>query len=315
MKKVTKKSLAIVPPSKESGLYETDPYMPKMHTVTVCIGKRASGKSVAIVNLIEKMKFDYTIVVSPTISSNKELMDRLNVEYSFEDIDDISVIDQIKQIVVDEAEDLVRYQNEMERYKKLMSDLKKGVVVQDNELLEFYGNDQFQPPTHRFNGRKPRIACFFDDCLGSMIYSKPRKLNALATYSRHIGQMPEGGSIGISLFFAIQSFKCKTGGLTPTIKNQATNIILFKSKDIKELKDVAESVGGEVSEETFMKVYETAIGEGKNHEFLMIDLHKKKEHPSCFRQRFDTFIIPEDLDKNEKNEPIKDMKHNKPSEK
>jgi hypothetical protein len=148
-----------------------------------------------------------------------------------------------------------------------------------------------------------------------MIYSKPRKLNALATYSRHIGQMPEGGSIGISLFFAIQSFKCKTGGLTPTIKNQATNIILFKSKDIKELKDVAESVGGEVSEETFMKVYETAIGEGKNHEFLMIDLHKKKEHPSCFRQRFDTFIIPEDLDKNEKNEPIKDMKHNKPSEK
>jgi hypothetical protein len=298
MKKVTKKSLAIVPPSKESGLYETDTFMPKMHTVTICIGKRASGKSVAIVNLIEKMKFDYSIVVSPTISSNKELMDRLNVEHVFEDVDDISAIDQIKQIVVDEAEDLVRYQNEMERYKKLMSDLKKGVVVQDNELLEFYGEDQFEPPKHRWNGRKPRIACFLDDCLGSMIYSKPRKLNALATYSRHIGQMPEGGSIGISLFFAIQSFKCKTGGLTPTIKNQCTNIILFKTKDAKELKDIAESVGGEVDEDIFMKVYDKAIGDGKNHEFLFIDLHKKKEHPSCFRQRFDTFIIPEELNKN-----------------
>ena len=315
MKKVTKKNLAIVPPSKESGLYETDTFMPKMHTVTVCIGKRASGKSVAIVNLIEKMKFDYTIVVSPTISSNKELMDRLNVEYSFDDIDDISVIDQIKQIVVDEAEDLVRYQNEMERYKKLMSDLKKGVIVQDNELLEFYGEDQFEPPKHRWNGRKPRIACFFDDALGSMIYSKPRKLNALATYSRHLGQMPEGGSIGISLFFAIQSFKCKVGGLSPTIKNQCTNIILFKTKDLKELKDVADSVGGEVDEETFIKVYEKAICEGKNHEFLFIDLHKKPHHPSCFRQYFDTFIIPEELDKTEKNEVVKEMKDNKPSEK
>ena len=298
MKKVTKKSLAIVPPSKESGLYETDTFMPKMHTVTVCIGKRASGKSVAIVNLIEKMKFDYTIVVSPTISSNKELMDRLNVEHAFEDVDDLSAIDQIKQIVIDEAEDLVRYQNEMERYKKLMSDLKKGVVVQDNELLEFYGEDQFEPPTHRWGGRKPRIACFFDDALGSMIYSKPRKLNALATYSRHVGQLPEGGSIGISLFFAIQSFKCKVGGLSPTIKNQATNIILFKTKDAKELKDVAESVGGELDEDTFMKVYEKAICDGKDHEFLFIDLHKKPNHPSCFRQRFDTFIIPEELNEN-----------------
>jgi len=298
MKKVVKKNLSIVPPSKESGLYETDPYMPKMHSVTICIGKRASGKSVAIVNLIEKMKFDYSIVVSPTMASNKELMDRLNVEHVFEDVDDLSAIDQIKQIVIDEAEDLVRYQNELERYKKLMSDLKKGVIVQDNELLEFFGDDQFEPPTHRWNGRKPRIACFFDDCLGSMIYSKPRKLNALATYSRHIGQMPEGGSIGISLFFAIQSFKCKIGGLTPTIKNQATNIILFKSKDERELKDVAESVGGEVDSDTFMKVYEKAIGDGKNHEFLFIDLHKKPSHPSCFRQRFDTFIIPEELNEN-----------------
>jgi hypothetical protein len=78
---------------------------------------------------------------------------------------------------------------------------------------------------------KPRIACFFDDALGSMIYSKPRKLNALATYSRHLVKCLKGESIGISLFFAIQSFKCKVGGLTPTIKNQATNIILFKTKD------------------------------------------------------------------------------------
>ena len=77
------KNLEIVPPSGESGLYTTDPMLPKMHTVSVVIGKRNSGKSVAIVNLIEKMRFDYTILVSPTASSNKELMERLNVEHTF----------------------------------------------------------------------------------------------------------------------------------------------------------------------------------------------------------------------------------------
>jgi hypothetical protein len=64
-----------------------------------CVGKRASGKSTAIINLIERMKFDYCIAVSPTMNSNKELMDRLKIEHTFEDVDDPNVIDKIKDIV------------------------------------------------------------------------------------------------------------------------------------------------------------------------------------------------------------------------
>ena len=55
----------IIPPSAESGLYQTDPNLPKMHQVSVAVGKRASGKSTAVINLIEKMGYDYTIAVSP----------------------------------------------------------------------------------------------------------------------------------------------------------------------------------------------------------------------------------------------------------
>ena len=40
---------------------------------------------------------------------------------------------------------------------------------------------------------------------------------------------------------------------------------------------MAESVAGEIDDETFYKVYDYAIGEGKNYEFLFIDFHPKKK--------------------------------------
>ena len=66
-----------------------------MHQVCIAVGKRASGKSTAVVNLIERMQFDYVIAVSPTISSNKELMDRLKIKHVFEDCDDPDIVDKI----------------------------------------------------------------------------------------------------------------------------------------------------------------------------------------------------------------------------
>jgi len=295
MKTSKVKGLEIVPPKSESGLYTTDTFMPKMHQVCIAVGKRASGKSTAIINLIERMKFDYCVAVSPTMNSNKELMERLNIEHVFEDVDDPSVIDQIKDIVKKEAEDLERYKEELKRYNKLMADLKDGKYMDDDLLLQFFSDEgNFIKPVHRWNGEKARIAVIFDDMLGSGIYSRPRKLNGLSTYSRHVGQLKEGGAIGVSLFFMIQSFKCQTGGLNKVIRNQCTSMCLFKTKDRQEMKDVAESVSGEIGEDVFNKVYDTAIREP--YDFLFIDLHPKKEHPSMFRRRLDEFIIPNNLE-------------------
>ena len=295
MKTSKVKGLEIIPPKSESGLYTTDTFMPKMHQVCIAVGKRASGKSTAIINLIERMKFDYCVAVSPTMNSNKELMDRLKIEHVFEDVDDPSVIDSIKDIVKKEAEDLERYKEELKRYNKLITDLKDGKYMDDDLLLQFFSDEgNFIKPTHRWNGEKPRIAVIFDDMLGSGIYSRPRKLNGLSTYSRHVGSLKEGGAIGVSLFFMIQSFKCQTGGLNKVIRNQCTSMCLFKTKDRQEMKDVAESVSGEISEDIFNRVYDTAIREP--YDFLYIDLHPKKEHPSMFRRRLDEFIIPDNLE-------------------
>lgn len=306
MKIIDVKNLQIVPPKNESGSYDTAPDMPKMHQVCVIVGKRAAGKSVAAVNLIEKLGFDYSIVVSPTMASNKELFSRLKIEHSFEDADDLTTIDKIKEIVLNEANDYERYHHELKEYNSLMRDIKEGKFLDDNMLLKYFENNtnginDFVKPKHRWNGRKPRIAVLFDDMLGSMMYSKPRKINALATYSRHLGGLEEGGSIGVSLFFLIQSFKCQTGGLNKVIRNQATSMIIFKTKDDQELKDIGESVGGEISKEQFIKVYEEAIGDGSGHPFLFIDLHKKPEQPSMFRRRFDQYIMVDELNKEKLN--------------
>jgi len=292
------KNLEIIPPKNTSGMYETPHDLPVAGQILCAIGKRKSGKSCAVVNLIERMNFDYSIVVSPTMNSNKELMDRLKVEHVFEDVDDTSVIDKIKKIVQDEAEDLERYRENLKHYNQMMKDMKEGKFLDDNLLLQYFDNNRFLKPEHRWSGEKPKIAVVFDDCLGSMLYSKPRKLNGLATYSRHLGQLKEGGAVGCSLFFMIQSWKAQVGGLNKVIRNQCTSMIVFKTKDKKELQDIAESCSGEISEEVFYNVYDRAIGDGNNHEFLFIDLHKKDHHESMFRQRFDTFIIPETLQYN-----------------
>ena len=269
--------------------------MLKMHQVCVAVGKRASGKTVAVVSLLEKMKYDRVLFVSPTIKSNKEMIDRLKLNPTdiYEDCDDITVIDKIKLAVEEEAKDLERYEDELRRYNKLMKALNSdSMPVDEEDMVRFFNDRDFMKPQHRWGGAKVRMAVVFDDCLGSMLYSRPRKLNSMSVYSRHIGQLQRGGSIGISLYFLIQSFKCQTGGLNKCIRNQCTSLLLFKTKDTTELSDVAESVAGEISKETFMSVYNHAIGEGKNHEFLTIDLHKKPGHPSGFRKRFDEFIIP-----------------------
>jgi len=290
----TMKNMKIVPPSKTSGMYETPADCPVAGQVCIAVGKRKSGKSVAVINLIEKMKFDYCIAVSPTMNSNKEIMERINIEYVFDDVDDPNVIDEIKKIVQQEAEDLERYREELKRFNKLMKDLKDGNYINDQVLLQFYEKDAFVKPTHRWNGEKPKIAVLFDDCLGSGIYSKPRKLNGLATYSRHLGQLKEGNAIGVSLFFMLQSWKCQVGGLNKVIRNQCTSMIIFKTKDKKELEGIAESCSGEIDDATFYKVYDNAMEDGE-FPFLFIDLHKKPNHESMFRSRFDRYIIPEEL--------------------
>jgi len=283
-----------VKPGKGSAFaIQTPANLPKLHQCCVVVGKRGSGKTTALVSLLEKLPFDYLIAVSPTMRSNADLMRRLPIEHVFEDVDEPSVCDQIRAIVEAEADALDKYHEDVARWKKLQAKIASASRITDHELDEFY-NDRtmdLEPPTHRWGGRKPVIGCVLDDIQGSQLLSKPRKINQLVIFHRHLGQLAAGGSIGASLYFLVQSYKSQVGGLTKTIRNQATSMILFRTKNEKELAEISEEFSGEIAPATFLKVYERAVLGGGAHVFLLVDLHKKPNHPSPYRRNLNEFIL------------------------
>ena len=275
--------------------YKTEPALPKAHMVTIAVGKRGAGKSVAVTSLIKRLKYDRLFVISPTFNSNSVLMNQFNnVDQNdvFEDPDDLTIVDTIQERINAERDELVLYHEQLKQYKRLLKLMGDNISrIPDELLLQFYSNGSFQPPTHRYGGRNPFCAVLIDDCQSSKLFTHKKILN-LTIKHRHLGAFPDDRpSIGASLFFLIQNYRSSGGGSLPrTIRNNCTNALIFKSKDEKELEHIAAEMSGEIEKHLFMEAYEYATEKDGPHGFLFIDLHKKDEHPSIFRSRFDKFL-------------------------
>lgn len=272
--------------------YKTKPELPQAHMVSLAVGKRGSGKTVAVTNLIKKLEYDRLFVISPTFHSNHSLMKELDIDEKdvFEDVDDPTIITKIISAVEEERDELEIYLEQVKQYKKLLKMLNDSYEnIPDHLLLEFYNEGKFEPPQHKYGGRNPFIGLIIDDAQSSKLFSNKRLLNAV-TRHRHIGHFKDDRpSIGLSMFFLIQNYKSQSGGCPRTVRNNCTNAIIFKNKDEKELDFIASEMSGEVDKETFKKAYDYAMNDG-DYPFLFVDLHKKKEHMSMFRSRFNKFI-------------------------
>ena len=290
--------LDIQVPTNKAFAYETAQDLPKLHQNCLIIGARGSGKTVAAVNLLGMLPFDRIFCISPTVKSNQELMRRLKIDPQdvYENPDDVACIQHVKEANEKEAADLDKYEEDMRRYNKLMKTLHSTsplFQVSDEDLETFFHDGDFKKPEHKWNGRKPCCALLLDDCMGSQLYTKGiRQLNQLCIFHRHVGQLKKGGSIGISLFFLLQSYLAQAGGISKCIRNNATSLLVFASKSEKQLDEIADECSGEVSKATFMKVYTHAIQQ--KHDFLFIDFFKKQEHPSMFRRNFSEYILTDD---------------------
>lgn len=281
--------------------YETPDECPKAHiNIGVC-SKRGSGKTEITVNLLEKMNYDRIFVISPTMLSNKDVMARLNIEEEdiYEDPDDISCLDKIKEQIEEEAKTLDKYLDDIKKYNLLMRliNRKDKIDIPDELLVDFYNpmTGNFDKPTHKWGGRRPMCALLCDDCIGSMLYTKGiRRLNKMVILHRHIGGLTNmDGAIGLSLIFLLQSYIVQFGGVSTTMRNNFTHMLLGKTKNEKELNKIVEEFSGEISPEQFLKVYTYATNEQFG--FLFVDLHKKDNHPSMFRKNLNEFIIVEDF--------------------
>lgn len=298
--------LDIKVPKGSAFTIETPPNMPKMHQVMVAVGKRGSGKSYAVVNFLKYLQdaraMDRIFIISPTINSNKSLLDMLKIDQ--EDMYEEptkEALDDILEKIEAEAAEYEEHYEAVKLWKKFKRFMKQGgSAPSDDELMLFWDGEDFVPPQHKWGGKRPVMGIIIDDCQGSDLFKPKSKLQNLVIRHRHKGQLKkQGGALGVSLFFCVQSYKATGGGLPRCVRGQATTMCIFKTKDENELKEIAEECSGEVSHDTFMKVYETAVEEP--HSFLFIDFHPKSGiHPSMFRRRFNEFLIPEEIAKEEK---------------
>lgn len=291
MKLVKTKNCEIKVPSGMSGRYPTPPEMPRANGIFVAVARRGGGKSVAISNLVRLMEFDRIFLISPTASSNKAILDPLKIDPDdvYEDLDDPKVIDYVIEKVNQERDDLEEYNEKMKDYKAFLKMLNDhNQVIPDRMLMSFYRNGSFEPPQHKWGGRKPKIALIVDDAQNSKVFTG-KKLPNLCIKHRHYGQMKEGGSIGLSVFLMCQNYKCVAGGLPKPVRSNATGWLLFKNSNEKEKQFVAEELSFDISDEKFLDMWDEATKEPFN--FLFVDTDKKKEHPSAYRINFDKFIV------------------------
>ena len=293
------KNLKIELPKTSRYKYETDEMMPNLCTQLLCVGAKGSGKTISIVNLVKKLKFDRIFLISPTAKSNESILNMIHIEPEdmYEDTEDLTIIDDIISKVEEEGRLYDEYHIKMKEYKEFNKKLEKNQfnLISDDDLETFMNEDnEIVKPEHYLDGRRAKCAVIFDDILGSFLMSKGiRKVNNLAIKHRHIApvESESKGAIGLSTFFLTQTFRCQAGGISKPIRSNCNSLIIFKTKNENEYEDLAQEVAGEIGKDLFYKLYTIATEEP--HSFLFIDFNPKKEHPSKYRKNLDTFLIPE----------------------
>ena len=295
--KLNDTKLKIQPPKASAFQYETSENLLKQPFNILLIGRRGSAKSTSACNYLRMLKqddnCDRILCISSTFSSNKALMEDLDIDdEDVFDPDDVKTIDNVLEIMDNEAEGYENYLKELEIYKQVMkmihSDSVSILDIPPEYLLKFASNN-YQPPTYKYH-HQPRIIAFVDDAQSTRLFGNRKFINMCVRH-RHCGMFSKdmGGALGLSLLICVQNFSSAQFGLPRAVRNNATALCLFKIYDTKEMENVFKSVSGEIPLEEFMEVYDYATKE--KYCFLLIDLNPKdakKKHRKCF----DELIVP-----------------------
>mmetsp|Transcript_10632 Transcript_10632/g.34953 ORF Transcript_10632/g.34953 Transcript_10632/m.34953 type:complete len:424 (+) Transcript_10632:1130-2401(+) len=150
----------------------------KLHTITLAIAARGTGKTVALTNLMRILQsqkcLDRVFIISPTVHSNEAMLKQLNAESEdiYEEPCRESIVDIVAK-VEQERQDYDEYHRKMKMYRRFLKQLSNTSAAYDNELLlTFYNGMDFEPPKHKYNGRKPVLGLLVDDCQGSELLNE-----------------------------------------------------------------------------------------------------------------------------------------------
>ena len=283
---------------------ETPEHHISLNTVLLAVGKKQSGKTFFITNLLNQLKeagcMDLIFCISDTFDSNKKMLEDLNIdEENVYSPQDTSCINKIIAKIEQERDELIEYRNKMKILKELKSIYGSPQNLGDNfELFIEYVNQltlKWKPPEHKWNGKKPVVGIFLDDIQSSPLIGS-KSLRNLTIKHRHIGAFKDGSDspIGCSLFFAIQNYTAQGNeGIPKSIRGNCNVVAVWKTGNMKELDLLATELSGNIPKEDILRAYNYVMDKDpeNRHNFLTIDLSKKKSHPSPFRFNYKEWII------------------------
>ena len=296
--------LPIVLPKKKAFAIDTSTseFMPSLHCLTIAAGTRGSGKSVAISSLIAHAKqhqfIDRVLLVSPTYPSNREIWNVAGIkeEDVYEPTKD--VVQSIKAFIKQEKEEwdvFLEQKKKWDRYQTLIAspslNMRSARTLEELMLYSQMGFFDKEPEWKYANCKEPhspRLLCVIDDAMGTALMQgggAKSGLVKLCIAHRHWSE------IGISIIMCVQSWCSKTG-IDRSLREQMTNIMLWKVCQEKALQRIWEENDVEMPYEQFRKM--TDFVWSIPHRFLFIDFSARSPHLK-YRMNFDEVLNPQDF--------------------
>jgi len=254
----TKNKMDVKPPKKASFTIETDDDFPKLHTLSLVSGKRGGGKSVATANFMrlckDKQYFQRCWLITPTYASNKEIWNIADIQE--EDVLEptVTALKEVAKLIEAERQEWNLFLQQKALYEKFHKDIKHKAIksIPSDELMNYFemgllDNPEMEMPKWKYSLEcPPRLALIIDDCLGTDLMAK-RTAGLVNTCIKH-RHLSDG--LGVSIFMLVQSY-CAQGGVNRAIRENATNLWLFKINDYNQIKKVKEEADLPVSEKDF----------------------------------------------------------------
>lgn len=288
------KTIDIQMPKTNPYVFDTDDDFIKLPALLCVNGKRHSGKTLSVVNYVREMKnkhyCDRCLVITPTYASNKNTWDIAGIEE--EDVYEPTknVLKDIKKFIQDEKDEWDQFLEMKEKYRDYQKMVKKqNLNVEDENLIkELLNYEELgffdEPPTWKYRKEvPPRLALVIDDSMGTDIMLPSAGLTKFVIAHRHWGE-----GLGITVFMLVQSYTAGAGqGLSRPIREQTTQLWLFKIAQENQLKKVYEESDLEIDYEKYLELCNYVHSVPYN--FLMIDFNAKDPEKK-YRNGFKEFI-------------------------
>jgi hypothetical protein len=203
------------------GAYQTvntEPIHVKFNSVNVFIGKKGTGKTVCALN--EALKISLTgqyhllIYVCPQGVVNDESFNVLK-----------PMIERNLPVQIVSTDEIVNHIQQLIQYKKVYDDIKKEHAehtIIDEQKQELFNALRIQDWHHK----DLYTLIMFDDISGSPLFANERSY--LCSLLRRVRQ-PK-----LTILLLIQNWK----GLNPSVKNELTNIFVFKGFNQQQLQHI-----------------------------------------------------------------------------